>query len=155
MSFNVKQFMQTQFTKREEEVKLGKEFASFFPPGEPCVLKVRGLTGVELAQVHAAVDKHKNLAGLVEGLLSDVDAVKVEALKKSVGIEKGTPAETAKRLELFTRGVVEPPGMNVQVAAKFCEMFPIDFYHITNVISRLTGEGCLPGKPKPSGNNPK
>ena len=153
--FNVDKFMNSSFVPREEEIKLGDEFKPFFPDGEPCVIKVRGLSGVELAQVHNAVDKHKNLAGLVEGLLSDVDAVKLGALKQAIGIEKGTPAETAKRIELFVRGVISPPKPTPALAAKFCEKFPIDFYHITNKISRLTGEGCLLGKPKPSGGKKK
>lgn len=154
MPFNCNKFMNTVFVPREEDAKLSDECKSFFPEGELCVLKVRGLTGPELAEVHAAADKQKNLAAILEGLLSDANTVKVDAIRKAVGIEKGTPAETARRLELFVRGVVVPK-VNVAFATKFCEKYPIDFYHVTNVITRLTGAGSLPGKPKPSGNNKK
>ena len=155
MAFDLSKFMNTKFEPRVEVVELNKELTAFFPGGEKPVFKVRGLTGPELASVHSAVDRNRNLAAAIEGLLSDDVVNNIKNLKTTLGITKDRPAEIARRLEMFILGVVEPTGLSLEFAVRFCESFPVDFYHVTGVISRLTGEGAMPGKSQPSGGKGK
>jgi hypothetical protein len=43
------------------------------------------------------------------------------------------------------------PVITLDVAVKLSETYPIEFYNITGAITQLTGQGQIPGKPKPSG----
>ena len=153
MSFDVSKFQSASFVAREEDVEV-KDLHDFFPEGEKPIIRVRGLHGEELARVHEALGKTKNLTKLVDGLLSSYSQDKLEAIKESLGFTTNTPAEIARRLEMLVLGSVEPV-FTMDMAVKFCRVWPIEFYQVTNVISRLTGQGMLPGKSNPSGKTPK
>jgi len=153
MAFDEKKFMNTKFTPREREVKV-PDMKDFFEPKEPPVFRVRGLTGNELATVHEAVEKHKNIAALIEGLLSKGTEEKIEAIRNALGVSSDVPGEIARRLEMITIGAVQPV-ITLEIAVKFCEVYPIEFYEVTTAISELTGRGQVPGKPKPSGETTK
>lgn len=149
MAFNEKKFMRQNFTPRTKDVKV-PDMKDFFDDGSEPVFHVRGLTGPELARVHEAVDKHRDLAGLIDGLLSGQSQEKIEAIRTSLGITDDIPAEIARRLEMITIGSLNP-AISLDVAVKLCDVYPIEFYSITTVISELTGKGQIAGKPKPSG----
>ena len=153
MPFDLKKFQGATFTPREELVEV-KDLHEFFPKGEKPFIKVRGLEGQELAQVHEALSKNKNISKLVDGLLSTQSTEMLAAVQEAIGITDKTPNEIAKRLEMLVIGSVEPK-FTMDMAVKFCRVWPIEFYDVTNVISRLTGQGMLPGKSKPSGTTPK
>ena len=150
---DIKRFMNTKFIKRTEDCKV-PELKEYFKDAKSAIFKLQGLTGEDLAQVNGAVDKHKNLAQMLEKFLSDDARERIDAIKESMGITEKTPADFVRRLEMFVRGVVSPkPDMNF--AVKLAKEFPITFYDITNKISQLTGRGSMPGKSKPSGGNKK
>lgn len=150
---DVNRFKNTKFEKRTEEVKV-PALKDFFKKGEKPVFKVRGLSGPEMAEVHAAVDKYKNIGKLLEGLLSEDIKAQVEAIKESMGVTEKTPVDLVRRLEMFKLGMVEPK-VDAEFTLKYAEHFPIDFYHVTNRISNLSGRGSMPGKPHPSGKTQK
>jgi hypothetical protein len=149
MAFNEKKFMNTNFTPRTQDVKV-PDMKDFFDPDTDPVFRVRGLTGNELARVHEAVDKHRNISGLISGLLSSKSPEKIDSIRAALGITDDVPSEIARRLEMITTGSVDPK-ITLEVAVKISETYPIEFYEITTAISQLTGQGQIAGKPKPSG----
>jgi hypothetical protein len=153
MAFNEKKFMKTNFTPRTKDVSV-PDMRDFFDPDTDPVFRVRGLTGPELARVHEAVDKHRDIAGMITGLLSGQSQEKIDSIRKACGITgDDVPAEIARRLEMITIACIDPV-LPLDVAVKFCETYPIEFYDVTGMISKLTGQGQIPGKPKPSGATP-
>jgi len=153
MAFDLKKFQGAAFHPREDIVEV-KDLHEFFPEGEECVIKVRGLNGEELAMVHEALSKNKNISRLVDGLLSTQSLEMLAAVQEAIGVTDKTPNEIAKRLEMLVIASVEPK-FTMDVAVKFCRVYPIEFYAVTNKITQLTGQGMSLGKSKPSGTTPK
>lgn len=120
------------------------------PNWKPPVWKIRGLTGVEVARSNEAMDRNKNIAAILKGLIAVNAQEKIDAIKKLIGIDEKVPNDIAKRIELLTLGSIEPV-VDTQMAVKICKVYPIEFYQITNEILTLTGRGHIPGKPKASG----
>jgi hypothetical protein len=149
MGFNVNKFQNTKYIPRIEAVKV-ESLKEFFGPKEKPVFKVRNLTGEELGKVNQAVQKNKNIAAVLDGLLSNVNKEKIEAIKSSIGADDRVPDDIARRLEMLQLGCVEPR-VDLSLAKKLCTNYPIEFYDITNTITRLTGLGSELGKAKPSG----
>lgn len=152
MAFNSKKFMKTEFQPRTQKVPV-PDMADWFDQDTPAEFTVRGLTGNELAITHEAVDKHRNIAGLISGLLSGQSQEKIEAIRTSLGVTEDVPGEIARRLEMITTACIDPH-LDMDVAVKIAQVYPIEFYEITNTITKLTGQGQIPGKSKPSGETP-
>lgn len=174
MAFNKKKFLQTKFTAREDEVPV-PDMKEFFdndpnnfefipdpkskkkipptiknPDWKPPVWKVRGLEGVEMARANEAMERNKNIAAILEGLVAQNMREKVDSVKALIGVDEKVPNEIAKRIELLIIGSVDPK-VDTELAVKICRVYPIEFYLITNKITELTGQGHMPGKPKASG----
>lgn len=147
--FDSKKFLQTQFVPRETIVPV-PDMKDFFQEDEKPEWKVRGLTGVELAHTNEAVTRNKDVAAILEGLISSNNQEKIESVKQLVGIDSKVPNDIAKRIELLVIGSTNPV-VDTEIAVKICSVFPVEFYEITNKITLLTGQGHVPGKPKPSG----
>ena len=139
MGFDLKKFQTAQFTPRQESVKV-PDMKAFFPEGEDAVWIVRGLTGQELGQVNETAARNKKLTAILEGLISNKNADNAEAIKKLVGNTGDVTEETARRLEMFRTGSVDPP-LDMPDAVKVCTVFPIEFLLLTNTINKLTGQG--------------
>ena len=149
MGFDSKAFLKTKFIPRTDEVSV-PDLQPFFPDGAPAVWKVRGLTGQELGRAAEASDRNKNIAAILEGLTADSSKEKATALKELMGVGGNTPADIAKRIEHLALGSVDPK-CPPELAVRLCEVFPVEFYQITNKIMELTGRGQMPGKSQPSG----
>lgn len=147
--FNSKLFLKTKFTPREADVPV-PEMRDFFPEGAAAVWRVRGLTGQELGMAAEAGDRNKSIAAILEGLTASSGKDKAEAVKELLGIGGTTPADVSKRFEHMILGSVDPK-VTLDIVVRICEVFPIEFFQITNKIIELTGRGQEPGKPKPSG----
>lgn len=153
MSFDVNKFSGSQFKQRTEDVKV-EALKEFFGKKDKPIFKVRNLTGEELGRVNQAVSKNRNVAAILDGLLSNVDKEKIEAIKSSIGADSKIPDDIARRLEMIQLGCVDPK-IDLSLAKKLCTNYPIEFYDITNTITRLTGLGSELGKARPSGRTPK
>lgn len=151
--FDSKKFLQTQFVPREAFVSV-PDMKDFFQEDEKSEWKVRGLTGVELAHTNEAVTRNKDIAAMLEGLISSNNQEKIESVKQLIGIDNKVPNDIAKRVELLVIGSVNPV-VDTEIAVKICSVFPVEFYEITNKITLLTGQGHVPGKKKPSGMTPE
>lgn len=149
MSFDTKKFKTAKFEIREGLVKV-PDLQPFFPEGEDPVWKVRGLTGHELGKVNESAERHKNIMSILEGLISSGNAEKVESVKKLVGLGDDTPVDIVKRIEMLVVASISPE-CDEELAVRLCEKFPVEFFNITNEITKLTGQGHVLGKLKPSG----
>ena len=150
--FDNKKFLQTQFVPRETNVPV-PDMKDFFPEDVKPVWTVRGLTGVELARTNEAVARNKDMAAILEGLISQSNQEKVASVKQLIGIDSKVPGDIAKRVEMLVIGSVNPV-IDTEIAVKVCSVFPIEFYELTNKIVVLTGQGHVPGKPTVSGKIP-
>ena len=154
MTFDAQKFLNARLYPREDAVPV-PDLKDYFDEGAEPVWTVRGLTGPELGRANAAAEKSKNLQAIIEGILSPASKEKTEAIRKIAGIaEKETPGDIVKRLEMLKVASVAPE-CSWEMALKLCENFPIEFYQLTNRITRLTGQGHIPGKPKASGKKGK
>jgi len=139
MPFKLKEFNQAKFHARTEFVRV-VELKDFFDEGEEPGFEVKGLTGIEYAQVESEVKANKDIEKIVSGLLSGKAEDVSTSLKDIMGTGDNVPDELARRLAFFEKGCVKPEG-SLELAKKICERFPIDFYAITNKIVNLTGSG--------------
>ncbi|EMG36614.1 hypothetical protein PCS_02626 [Desulfocurvibacter africanus PCS] len=144
---DIKAFMRAEFAPRESEVRI-PELAAFFPEGSEPVFRVRGLSGPELAQVNE--EGSKDFESLVQGLLSQDVADTVQALKRKYGVDGKLTPDFKKRLKMLELGSVEPR-LDWQACIKLAQVLPVDFYNLTQIVTKLTGAGHVPGKVQPSG----
>lgn len=149
MGFDAKKFLQTQFIPREENVPV-PDMKDFFPEGAKPEWKVRGLTGIEVAYANEAAERNENIAEWLQGILSKNTQEKIDAVKELVGVGEKIPGEVAKCVEYLIVGSLCPI-VDIEMALKICKVFPIEFKQIAMRIIKLTGQGHVPGKPKPSG----
>jgi len=149
MEFDAKAFMRQQFQPRQESVEV-PGLADWFKGNgdEPCIFTVRGMTSSELARTHEAVAKVKNFDSVIQAISNSKETVK--ELKAALGVSDDTPADIVKRLEQLVICSVSPK-IEIQVAVKLAEAFPIEFYTLTNKIVMLTGMGMDIKKPQGSG----
>ncbi len=147
--FNFRKFLGTDFEPRQETISL-PDLHDFFDEGEKPEFTIKGLTGHELGRVHEAMEKNKNISAILEGLVSPDQKEKIAALKGALGLSDKTPDDIARRIQLLILGSVEPK-FDQEAAVKFCRVFPVEFFQLTNRITELTGQGHTLGKQKPSG----
>lgn len=138
MPFDVTRFEQAQFRHRTRDIDV-PELAGFFAEGEKPVWRVRGLSGIEMQQAADAGARRKNVGHIIEAIAAGGDQVK--ALRESIGMPGAVvPAEVVRRQEMLQAGSVEP-AIDLALAVKLSEMFPIAFLRLTNEIAELTGLG--------------
>jgi hypothetical protein len=153
MGFDVKSFRKAKFEDRTAEVPV-PDLKDWFAEGEEPVFIVRGLTAEELARCNEAVQKNKNISSVIEALHSSNQQEKVQAMREMLGVSESVPNDLAKRLEQFALGTVDPD-MDHELAVKFAESFPVEFYQLTNKIMELTGQGRQVKKKQNSKQTPK
>jgi len=153
MGFDADLFMKTDFQPRTEAVPVPDLAAWFGGDRKAARWTVRGLTGAELARVNEAQAAAKDLAAIAEGIVSPEKREKVDALRKLLGLADDVPAELVRRIEMLEIASVEPT-VDRAVLVKLAANYPVEFYQLTNAITRLTGEGHVPGKAGGSGETP-
>lgn len=149
MGFDSKKFLKMKFTERTFPVPV-PDLKDYFPEGAEAVWVVRGLTGQEVGRSAEAADRNKNITAILAGLTSDTSKEKSDALRNLLGVGANTPSDIAKRIEQLVAGSVDPKCTS-DLAVRLCEVFPVEFYQLTNKIIELTGQGQVPGKQNPSG----
>ncbi len=153
MPFDAKKFLKTKFMHRTEDVPV-PDLAAFFPEGARPVWRVRGLTGHELGRSNEAAARNKSILAILEGITSAMSKDTTQAIRELIGTDGSTPQDVAKRIEQLVIGSVDPE-CTQELAVRLCEVKPIEFWALTNMIVRLTGLGQMPGKQEPSGETPK
>jgi len=143
--------MGATLTHRTETVRV--EALSAFFDGDP-EWKVRGLSAGELLQCNSAAERQNNISEALEAVVSAVGKQKIEPMQRLLGLMGKHEGETAKRLEMLTLGSLEPQ-IELNVAVRVAEFYPLEFMQLTNTIGKLTSEGADPVKRKPSGKTQK
>jgi len=146
MTFDNSAFMKAQFQPRMAELSL-TSLQGFFGESKP-LWTVRGQTASELAKAIAATSKQKNLDSIISAIGSN--KAQIEDIKAAIGLGSDTPDDIIKRLEMLQVCSVSPE-IDLPVAIKLAENFPIEFFILTNKITELTGLGADVKKPKASG----
>ena len=153
MPFDARAFAKAQFEPRIGDVII-PELRDWFGGEEP-IFRVRGLSGIELAQALEAAQTSQSRAELAEALLDGTDGAKVDAVKEAFGLGKGVPDELIRYHELVIRGTVEPK-LTRDVSVKLAERFPIDHKQLALKILALTGQGqAVKKKPNACSATPK
>jgi len=149
MAFETDRFLKAGFVARTADVKV-PDLRDFFSEGEEPVWTVRGLEGNEVGRAKHAVEKYRNLTGLMSKILSGTAKEKVEAALDSLGYGDNTPDDIVLRQEYLIMASIEPK-VDRELASRLCKFFPVEFFALTNEIYTLTGKGHMPGKQKASG----
>ncbi len=142
MTFDLAKFEATEFHPREKEIKV-PALAGFFD-GDP-VWTVRGLSANEIYKATDAEQKRSLQSKILKAAASfsgDPDDI-----LKEISANEDTPGEIAKRLEMLVMGSVEPTA-DLALAVKLAKVYPIEFMHLTNEITTLTGQGFDYAKPE-------
>jgi len=149
MTFDINKFDNADLQPRTEEIEV-EELKSFFAEGEKPIWKVKSLTGEEVARVNMAVESNREVAALIQGILSaDVDE-KIQAIKEAIGISDEVPDDLARRIALLKYGSVDPV-CSQSMAVKLAKGFPTVLYQLTTKILQLTGMGFSLGEQTASG----
>jgi hypothetical protein len=143
MPFDPDRFEQAKLMPRTRTVSV-EALAPFFDDGEKPEWTVRGLTANELHRALEAGKRQGSVEAIVAALATKAD--QAEAIRKAIGLTADTPGEMAKRLEMLTLASVAPR-IELPIAVKLAEAFPIEFLTLTNTISELTGQGADVVKP--------
>lgn len=149
MEFDSKAFMRQQFQPRQEAVEV-ESLSRWFnkKDDEKCTWTVRGLTASELSKTLEASSRVKSIETIIKSISNSQETI--NELKGVIGIGTETPADIVKRLDQLVICSVDPV-IELNVAVKLAETFPIEFYLITNKIVMLTGLGMDIKKPVDSG----
>jgi len=143
--FKAKDFAKAQFQPRTAELSL-PALADYFE-NDP-VWTVRGATASEVAKMLEAGTRQNNIDTIIKAIAANSD--KVNEIRQAVGITNDTPADIVKRLEQLVMCSVDPV-IDLPIAVKLADAFPVEFYMLTNKITELTGQGMDVKKSKPSG----
>jgi hypothetical protein len=146
VSFGASKFQHAEYAPRMETVPM-PVLVEFFGEGEAAEFTVRGLTASELNKAHEAGNRQKNLDAVVKAIASQKE--QVAEIRKALGLSADTPGEIAKRMEMLVAGSVEPK-LDHATVAKLAEVFPVEFYDLSNRITNLTGQGASRVKPPAS-----
>lgn len=155
MNFNKTKFMKQQFEPRTARVAvpaLSVWFDNTDDEDKQCFFTVRGLTGEELARTLESSLRVKDMHTIVEAI-ANTDGAK-DKIMDALGLGTDTPADIIKRLEQLDKCSVAPK-LDLEVAKKLAQTFPIEFYTLTNKITELTGLGMDVKKSPASGQDQK
>lgn len=149
MAFKAKDFDKAKFSPRTTEVPVPGLNEWF---DGPAVWKVRGLSGNELGRCNELAEKNrKNIADIVKALVANNGGETADAIQGLVSLSDDVPQDVARRIEYLIAGSVDPD-CHLDRAVLLNQAFPIEFRIISEEIFKLTGQGHVPGKPIPSGN---
>ena len=117
------------------------DLKDYFGEGAAAVWTVRGLSGHELGKVNEAEERNRNMAAIIEALVSVNAVEKADGVKKLVGLDDSTPSDIARRIEMLVIGSVDPV-CDQELSVRICTYFPVEFMQMTNTITKLTGMGA-------------
>lgn len=156
MAFDSKRFLKEKFEARTESVPV-PALSAWFADGDVPEWKVRGMTGVEMARVQEVSASTRKLEDLAKALAAAAGSgEKIAGILQAAGLPanlKDQPDAFIKHLEIVVTGSVEP-AVDLPLAIKLAETFPVEFHQLATKIIVLTGMGHEPGKSKPSGKAP-
>lgn len=144
MSFDAARFEQARLEPRRSTVEV-PGLAEYFAPGAKPVWTVRGLSSSELHHATEAGQRRSTVTNIIRAISEREEQVKV--MREAIGMPgEAVPGEIVKRQEMLKLGSVDPV-IDLAVAVKLSEMFPVEFWQLTQEIATITGLGGIdPGK---------
>ena len=149
--FDKKAFSKANFVPRTEQVSVNA-LADWFD-SEP-LWTVRSLSFEELSRADSKADQTQTMIAVIEALSGGDKKEQAGAIKEALGMGESTPPQMIKRLEMLVIGSVDPQ-IDLPIAIKIADSFPVEFKELTDKIITLTGQGRVLGKPEGSGNKQK
>ncbi len=144
MRFDTARFEAAQLQPRTSDVPV-PGLAAFFAEGVEPVWRVRGLTAIELHESTDAGKRRHTVDNIIKAISEGGDQIK--GLREAIGMPAAiVPAEVVKRQEMLRFGSIDPV-IDLTVAVKLSESFPVEFLQLTNEITLLTGQGADLVKP--------
>ena len=144
MGFDVDKFEQTELVPRQKAISV-PALSAFFDEEEKPEWVVCGLTA---SQIHKATSAEASRSVQAKILKAAAEfSGDPESILKELQDKEETPGEIAKRMEMLVAGSVAPK-IELRVAVKLAKTFPIEFMHLTNEITGLTGMGFDMVKPE-------
>jgi len=138
--FDVQKFRDAKAVPRVKEIPV-PNLIKFFDEGEKPILKVRNVTGHELAASKEAVISNARIREMLEKLMSHNAKESAAAICEKLGVSDKTPDDLVRRINMLRYGLVEPEITN-EDAVRFASLWPETFYEVTNEIFRLTSLGA-------------
>lgn len=140
-------FLETSFVPREAEIPV-PGLQPWSDDGGVPVWKVRGLTGQQWWKCKESVDNRKDIVSVISNFIGGDSNEVTAALKERFCSESAS--DLAFRIEILILASIDPV-CNREMAAKVCKYCLAEFKMVTEEIIKLSWQGHLPGKPKPSG----
>lgn len=154
MGLDTKKLKSAKFTDRTKGVPIPAALikAAGWKKGTKWVVKQ--LSGEELYEVRAAVDRNKNVQELVSKLVSGSVKEKVDAALGTLGIGDQLPDDYVRRLNILRLGSADPV-IDHEMAKFVATNFATFFNELTDQVQVLTGQGRTLGESSPSGKTQK
>lgn len=148
--FDVDKFKNAKFKRRTAEVKItDPDMKQFFNGDDPPVWIVQSLTGEECARANDSKRTNRNLSEVIAKISSSIQGGSgakefADEVAELMGIGKTTlPDDHVYRLDLLVYGS-QSPTIDKRAAVLVAKHKPQLFYHLTNKILELIGEGASP-----------
>ena len=138
--FDIQKFRDAKAVPRIKEIPV-PQLIKFFEEGEKPIIKIRNITGHELAACKEAVVNNARIRAMVEKLVSSDSKQKAAGICEALGVSDKTPDDLVRRINILRYGMLEPEITN-EDAVRFASIWPELFYDITNQIFILTGLGA-------------
>lgn len=149
MGFDTQRFMQAEFQPRTADVRVVL-LKSWFGHEEATIWTVRGMTASEFARSMEAAEKNKTMDSVAQALAVGNNMDKVNELRRILGLSGDVPDDTIRRMSRLEMCSVSPL-VDLPMAVKLADAYPMEFIILTNKIAELTTLGMDLKKPGASG----
>jgi hypothetical protein len=150
MGLDTKKLQSAKFSDRTSSLVIPPELIKAAGWKKSAKWVVRQLSGEELYEVRAAVDRNKNVEELIAQLVSGSAKEKAKAALETIGVGEQLPDDYVRRLNILRLGSVDPK-VDHELAKFVALNFPTLFNCLTDRIQQLTGKGRTLGESSPSG----
>ena len=140
--FNAERFKQANLEARTTSVRV-PELAEWFD-GDPLWV-IRAPTANDLARANEAKARLDRSDALAAALISGTAGEVLKEAQRALGRSSDVEPDIAKRMELLAACSVDPV-CDLELAVKLAEFAPVQFYHLTNQILVLSGQGPVQAK---------
>lgn len=144
MGFDAARFEAARLEPRRKTIPV-PGLAEWFAPDTEPQWTIRGVSAAELHYAIEAGRRRATVTNIIKAISErEVD---VKTMRSALGMPSDeVPGEVVMRQELLKTASVEP-AIDLAVAVKMSELFPIEFHQLTDEIKLLTGHGGIdPGK---------
>jgi len=145
VKFDWNKFRITEYEARTAEIEL-KNLGG--EPENNVVWKVKSLDAAEMAKVREAVEKNRDMSGLLSMISDEMSGKeKLTAVSDLLGVIRDkTPDQLVRQYVVFELGTVDPMPESRADVIKFARAFPVEFNQICTKIFELTGMGSVAKK---------